>query len=221
MMGRLSSSVRYHRRRLADLAMGVRRRRDDGAVSLTFDDGPQVGTTDLVLDILAHLDVKATFFCVGCNVTANPGLVRRMAAEGHAVGSHSFTHPYSQDLDSLTVHAEYAAGRRAVEAAVGCSSPLFRPPHGHVPPIVAPTLRSLRLQTWLWSIDPEDWRPGARTRQIVADSAKAQAGDVVLLHDWIEQPTAPEALDRSATISALPEIVARIRGKGLHFEGLA
>jgi peptidoglycan/xylan/chitin deacetylase (PgdA/CDA1 family) len=90
-----------------------------------------------------------------------------------------------------------------------------------VPPIVAPTLRSLRLQTWLWSIDPEDWRPGARTRQIVADSAKAQAGDVVLLHDWIEQPTAPEALDRSATISALPEIVARIRGKGLHFEGLA
>jgi hypothetical protein len=81
-------------------------------------------------------------------------------------------------------------------------------------------LRSLRLRTWLWSVDPEDWRPGAFSRQIVADVARVQAGDVVLLHDWVEQPMRPEALDRSATIGALPEIVAGVRGKGLHFECL-
>ena len=218
--GRVARSLSYRMRRLANAAAGVRRRRDDRAVSLTFDDGPHLGTTDLVLDVLADLGVKATFFCVGGNVRAHPGLVRRMAIEGHSVGSHSFTHPYPEELDGLTLYAEYAAGRRAVEAAVGHSSPLFRPPHGHMRSGSAAMLRSLGLRTWLWSVDPEDWRPGALSRQIFADVARVQAGDVVLLHDWVEQPMGPEALDRSATIAALPEIVAGVRGKGLLFECL-
>lgn len=81
-------------------------------------------------------------------------------------------------------------------------------------------LRSMRLRTWLWSVDPEDWRPGAALAADRADAARVRAGDVVLLHDWVEQPIGPEALDRSATIAALPEIVAGVRGKGLHFECL-
>jgi peptidoglycan/xylan/chitin deacetylase (PgdA/CDA1 family) len=84
----------------------------------------------------------------------------------------------------------------------------------------AALLRCLRLRTWLWSVDPEDWRPGAQSGQIVADVARVKGGDVVVLHDWVEQPLGPEALDRSATIAALPAIIAAIRAKGLHFECL-
>lgn len=223
-MSYLSRSVSYHKYRLkwrlTDAAAHLHRRREDAAVSLTFDDGPHPGTTDLVLDILSDLSVKATFFCVGYSVRAHPELVRRMVAEGHTVGSHSFTHPYPQDLGLLSVSAEYATGRRALETEVGCSSPLFRPPHGHVQFRTPPLLRCLRLDTWLWSVDPEDWRPGAHPREIAAAAARAQPGDVILLHDWVEQPEAPEALDRSATVAALPQIVATVRGKGLRLEPL-
>jgi peptidoglycan/xylan/chitin deacetylase (PgdA/CDA1 family) len=221
----MARSFRYRRQRLglrlSDVAGGVRRRRNDECVSLTFDDGPHVGTTDLVLDVLAELDVKATFFCVGRNVQAHPELVRRMVVEGHTVGSHSFTHPYVEDLRQHSVLDEYSWGRRAVEEALGYPSALFRPPHGYVRLLnTAPLSRILRLKTWLWTVDPEDWRPGACSRDIATTAGKAQSGDVILLHDWVEQPEAPEALDRSATVAALPQIVSSVRCKGLQFQAL-
>lgn len=220
----LSSSLRYRRQRLTgrllDGVGGVRRRRDDGYVSLTFDDGPHIGTTDLVLDMLNELKVRATFFCVGGNARAHPELLRRMASEGHTVGSHSLTHPYLEQLGQRAIYYEFAAGRREVETALGSPSRLFRPPHGHVQLSTAPLSRSLRLRTWLWSVDPEDWRPGAVSAEIAGTAGRARSRDVILLHDWVEQPEAPEALDRSATLDALPSIVSTLRGSGLEFEPL-
>lgn len=224
MLHHLANSLRYRRQRwsgrLLDRAGGVRRRRGDGNVSLTFDDGPHLGTTDLVLDLLAELDVKATFFCVGRNARAHPELLRRMASEGHSVGSHSLTHPYLEHLGLRAVFHEYGTGRHEVESALGSPSRLFRPPHGHVQLSTAPVSRALRLRTWLWSVDPEDWRPGAASAEIAATAGRARSGDVILLHDWVEQPEAPEALDRSATLNALPQIVSTIRSGGLEFEPL-
>lgn len=213
-------SFRYHSRRLSDGIAGIHRRRDDRAVSLTFDDGPQPGSTDLILDLLAEERVQATFFCVGRNVRTHPELVRRMVAEGHSVGSHSFTHPSPFEIDRVALAAEYSAGRRAVEVVTGHATTLFRPPHGDLVSGSTWMLRRLRLHTWLWTIDPEDWRPDAQADRIVADVAAVRGGDVVLLHDWVEQPVAPQALDRSATIAALPAIIDDVRTKGLHFESL-
>src|SRR3954447_238063 len=75
-----------------DRLAGVRRRGAEGTVALTFDDGPPPSSTPQVLDILAQLEVGATCFGGGRNARAHPDLVRRALAEGHAVGSHSFTH---------------------------------------------------------------------------------------------------------------------------------
>lgn len=218
--GRPGRSLRFHSRRLADRAAGLHRRRDDTAVSLTFDDGPHPGSTDRILDLLATERVQATFFCVGRNARRHPDLVRRMVAEGHSVGSHSFTHPSPHEIGRSVLFAEYSAGRRAVEGATGRTSALFRPPHGDLAPGSTWMLRRLRLHTWLWTVDPEDWRPDAQADRIVAAVAGVRGGDVVLLHDWVEQPVAPEALDRSATIAALPAIIADVRARGLRFEGL-
>lgn len=63
-------------------------------IALTFDDGPIQGVTNQVLDILKENNVKATFFVVGQNVAANPGLVQRAVAEGHLLGNHTYTHPW-------------------------------------------------------------------------------------------------------------------------------
>ena len=206
--------------RVKDSVAQVNRRVADGGVALTFDDGPQPGTTDRILDVLAELDIRATFFCVGRNARRHPQLVRRIRAEGHAVGSHSMTHPHPRGTALRELEREYAQGRRAVADALGADTRLFRPPHGHLGPASSVLVRRLAVTTWLWTVDPQDWRPGATVDGIVSVAARAASGDVVLLHDWVEQPEAPEALDRSATVAALPAIARAVRDQGLRLEAL-
>jgi peptidoglycan/xylan/chitin deacetylase (PgdA/CDA1 family) len=214
-VGALAQRATRLRWRLIDAVAQAHRRVDHGAAMLTFDDGPMPGSTDRVLDVLAELDVKATFFCVGKNARAHPGLVRRIRAEGHAVGSHSYSHPHPRETALRTLARDYAQGRDAVAEALGEDTRLFRPPHGHLGFASAAVLRDQGLLPWLWSVDPEDWRPGATREHVTFVAGQAGAGDVVLLHDWIEQPWAPEALDRSSTVRSLPDIAAAIRGRGL------
>lgn len=191
-----------------------------GMVALTFDDGPDPRFTPLLLDVLDDLGVTATFFCVGHKVEQHPDLVRRIVASGHHVGSHSQTHHHSTTLAVWRLHAEFLAGRRSLERVLDEPCPLFRPPSGYIDVRVATVMRQQGLHPWLWTVDPEDWRPGADPEQIAAVAGRARAGDVVLLHDGIELPEAPEALDRGATVAAIPRMVEEIRAKGLDFSAL-
>jgi peptidoglycan-N-acetylglucosamine deacetylase len=186
-----------------------------GDVALTFDDGPDPLWTPRVLDLLAALEVPATFFVVGHRARRYPELVRRIRREGHVVGSHSATHPDARRLGMRKLHRDYAEGRAAAESAVGGPVRLFRPPNGTVDLKGATVMRRLGLVPWLWTVDPEDWHPDATAARIVARCAGAGAGDVVLLHDGLERPWSPRALDRSATIDALPRVVAAFRERGL------
>ncbi|WP_448614625.1 polysaccharide deacetylase family protein [Modestobacter sp. URMC 112] len=209
----------FHRglRVVEDTVADVGRRVPGGAVALTFDDGPHPDSTPRVLDVLRRLDVQATFFCVGRNARDHPALVHRALDEGHAIGSHSWSHPHPAETPRRRLSLEYSDGREAVASVVGRDVPLFRPPHGHLSVGDALLMRRQRLVTWLWTVDPEDWRPGVSSSDIVSVASRAGSGDVVLLHDWVEQPWAPQALDRSATVKALPAIVEAVTGRGLHF----
>src|SRR3954469_14747780 len=82
------------------------------AVALTFDDGPDPDSTPRVLDVLAAHGVPETFFCVGARARRPPELVRRILAEGHALGSHSETHQVTE-LPSAAAMLDYRRGRRA------------------------------------------------------------------------------------------------------------
>jgi hypothetical protein len=95
------------------------------------------------------------------------------------------THPHPRDLTARQVRVEYETGRQAVEQVLGAPVALFRPPHGHLSTATVPLLRDLR--PWLWSRDPEDWRPGTRRQHLETVVGQSVAGDVVLLHDWVEQ----------------------------------
>ncbi|HVL91733.1 MAG TPA: polysaccharide deacetylase family protein [Acidimicrobiales bacterium] len=202
---------------------GARRSLDPaaGAVALTFDDGPDPVFTPALLDELARLQVTATFFLVGRRAEAHPALVRRILADGHTVGSHSSTHPDPWRLGLRQLAGDYRRGRSQVERAAGRPAPLFRPPKGYVNGTGAAAMLAARARPWLWTIDPHDWEPGATTESIVAGVSGLGGGDVVLLHDAIEGPLAPAALDRSATVAAVPAIVALARGRGLQLTALA
>lgn len=187
----------------------------DASVALTFDDGPDPTHTPLVLDELARLDVRATFFVVGERAREHPELVRRLLDEGHAVGSHSASHPDPWTLGTLALVGEYRAGRAHVEEIAGRRVDLFRPPKGHLDIRGALAIRIARLRPWLWTVDPEDWSPGITADELVARLSDLESGDVVLLHDGLESPLDASALDRTSTVAAIDPVVRRIRDRGL------
>lgn len=192
----------------------------EGAVALTFDDGPDPEHTPAILDELRRLGVVATFFLVGRNAQAHPQIVRRILDDGHAVGSHSYSHPEPWSVPLRTLVREYRAGRAAVERVARRPAPLFRPPKGYVDAAGAVAMLAAGLRPWVWTLDPKDWVPDVRAADIVGGLAHLRGGDVVLLHDAIEGPLAPSALDRSATRAALPEIAALAAERRLRFTTL-
>ncbi|HSU15307.1 glycosyltransferase [Longimicrobium sp.] len=200
-----------------------------GWVALTFDDGPDGEFTGEALDTLKALRVHGSFFLVGENVERHPGLVRRMWAEGHDIGNHSFTHPNMAAIGPRRAELELNATQRGLQAIIGRSTLLFRPPYNadaepqtaeQLDPIVAAS--RLGYVTVGELVDPQDWRltmpgpdgaPVSRTAEDIAETVVGQVrggrSNVVLLHT--------AGGDRSATIAALPLIVRTLRGEGYRF----
>jgi peptidoglycan/xylan/chitin deacetylase (PgdA/CDA1 family) len=180
------------------------------AVALTFDDGPDPEFTPAVLDLLASQGLKATFFLVGRQVALHPRLVRRIAAEGHALGGHTYEHRVIVGLDESELDAELAACRAAIADSCGVDSTLFRPPKGLVD--LASLRRVARLGYRLvhWSRTYSDYRRDG-TDPLVArmDRDPIRAGDIVLLHD--NNPYTPAALER---------VLPRWRRNGVRFASL-
>jgi peptidoglycan/xylan/chitin deacetylase (PgdA/CDA1 family) len=190
----------------------VREQLDTGDVALTFDDGPDPDSTPRVLDALGALDARATFFLVGRQAAAHPAIVRRIISEGHAIGSHSYDHPDPWELPLRALARNYRDGRNAVENAAGARVTRFRPPKGYLYRRGAIAIRAAGVAaTWLWTLDPHDWQPGATATAIAA--SPPEAGAVWLLHDAI-QPPVPGAMDRSETVAAIERIVHATRTAG-------
>jgi len=190
------------------------------AIAVTFDDGPDPAHTPLVLDELARLGMVATFFVTGQRAERHPELVRRIVAAGHAVGSHSDTHPEPWRTSFRQLVADYRRGRRRVERAAGGRVRLFRPPYGDMSGSAGLAAMAARLRPWLWTLDSHDWEPGATAETIASHLTTLRAGDVVLLHDSIEGPTAAEAGDRRATVAALARLAELAAHRQLTFVAL-
>lgn len=204
----------WARRRLARLRRSVA----TDAVALTFDDGPSDHTA-AVLDVLARHQVRASFFVVGRNAHHRPRLVARIVDEGHAIASHSWSHPDPWTLSVPAMYREIRDGRRAVEDVVGRAVPLYRPPHGHLGPLGSVVTRAAGVRPWLWTHDPADWEPGLAADTLVDRLRPVGPGDVVVLHDGVEQPVTPDATDRSAMVTGLDVFLAET-GSRLRFTTL-
>jgi peptidoglycan-N-acetylglucosamine deacetylase len=181
-----------------------------GTVVLTFDDGPRVGTTTGVLDVLRDRKVRATFFVVGWRVAAHPDLVERTVQEKHRLGNHTFDHERLVDLSSTDVRRTLARTQRTVTDGGHPAPVLHRPPYGATSRRVRTIAAELGLPEVLWTIDPEDWRTN-RSAAAIRSSVLEQLhpGAVILLHDGVA--------NASETVRALPGIIDGARARGYCF----
>ena len=176
---------------------------DEKAVYLTFDDGPIPEATPFILDTLAMEGVKATFFMVGDNVRKYPELYRRVVAEGHRIGNHTFNHRggFRQSIKTYYDNAEKADGLLHTN--------LFRPPHGWMRLDQYFWLgRKYRIVMWdLVTRDYSKWM----TAEGVLNNVKryARNGSIITFHDSLK------SIDKLRT--ALPEAIRWLKKQGYEF----
>lgn len=171
-------------------ARRVRGHEAPGLVAFTFDDGPRVGTTEIVLDALVEYDVPATFFVVGHRLwgkSKQPGrdLVARMVELGFDVGTHTFDHVDLSALDPDEAARQIDRTNKLVRRILGKPIGLFRPPFGRLAGENRAHLARRGLTVVTWSIDSHDWeQPDPdEMRATLLDDIFRENGGVVLLHD--------------------------------------
>lgn len=191
----------------------VRLERDTDA-ALTFDDGPSPDTA-LILDVLKEKKVRATFFLCGAAVERYPELARRIVAEGHELGNHTYSHPYLHLKSRETIAAEIDRTQDAIERATGVRPAYFRPPHGVRWFTLWPVLRERGMTLALWNSFPTE---GASPADEIVRRAMARLvpGAIILLHDGREARPPGQDL-RPATVEALPRIIDGARRAGYRF----
>lgn len=161
-------------------------------VALTFDDGPGPYTAKL-LDAMKQRGVKATFYLLGNRVNRYPDILRRMDAEGHAIGNHSYDHPQLTTLSASRIAANMNACADKIRAIVGHDPVVMRCPYGSCNANVRSYAESKGISITYWSVDTNDWRytglsSAAATNKIFANTFKSGAGgirngSIVLMHD--------------------------------------
>ncbi|GAA2290176.1 glycosyltransferase [Streptomyces kunmingensis] len=186
---------------------------------LTFDDGPDPEWTPKVLDVLKKHHAHAVFFVTGTMASRHPGLVRRMVAEGHEVGLHTFNHPDLSYQSTKRIDWELSQSQLALEGAAGVRTSLFRPPYSSFADAmddaswpVTKYIGSRGYITVVNNTDSEDWkRPGVDEiiRRATPHDGK---GAIVLMHD--------SGGNRAQTVAALDRFLPTLQGDGYKFRNL-
>jgi peptidoglycan/xylan/chitin deacetylase (PgdA/CDA1 family) len=172
------------------------------AVSLTFDDGPDPDHTPALLDLLAAHRVCATFFLIGQRARQHAGLIRRIAAEGHAIGNHGYSHVKCSTLPLAQVLDELAQTDKVIQEAGVRPSNLFRPPWGRLTPVQMWRLIRDGRRLVYWSLPSDDHM--LDPPEIATKCIQATRRDIILLHDR-----------NPKTRAALPEILKALADAGL------
>ncbi|MGW6395032.1 polysaccharide deacetylase family protein [Streptomyces sp. NPDC055103] len=175
---------------------------------LSFDDGPDPRYTPGILETLRRYDCRAMFFVCGEMAVENPDLLREMAADGHVVGNHSWSHPLIPKLRPSRIRDELGSTSEVVERTLGAAPLWYRAPYGawnrHSFEIGA----ALGMEPLAWTVDTLDWKePGTDTivRRVLDGAAP---GAVVLSHD--------AGGDRSRSVAALRRYLPELLDAGYH-----
>jgi peptidoglycan/xylan/chitin deacetylase (PgdA/CDA1 family) len=163
--------------------------RRPGELALTFDDGPNPAWTPRLLDILAEHDVRATFFMVGKFAKSEKELAHRVAAAGHLIGNHTWSHPDLSRTREANVLDELTRTNDILAEISGKPIRYFRPPFGARRPYVLKLARQLGLIPVTWNAMTNDWKEPSGDkiaqsliRKIDGNQSSGRASNIVL-HD--------------------------------------
>jgi peptidoglycan/xylan/chitin deacetylase (PgdA/CDA1 family) len=185
----------------------------DHEVVLTFDDGPWLPTTTRILAALAHECVRATFFLIGKSASEHPDLVRRIAAEGHTIGHHTWSHRSQKQIKPSEATEEIDHGISAVEMAlhgVATSTPgtpFFRFPGFESTPALLDLLQSRGIVVFGADLWASDWNPMTPKQELklITDRLKVAGKGIILFHD-----------PKAHTAAMLPAFLRHLRNNGYH-----
>jgi peptidoglycan/xylan/chitin deacetylase (PgdA/CDA1 family) len=174
-------------------------------LALTFDDGPN-SYTEKILSVLEHEKVQVTFFFTGKNADKHPEIVRKVIQSGHSIGIHTQNHLLGFPFSGLKkVKKEMSDSLITIEKITGQKINLFRPPFGVINPVIAKSVKDLKLTTIGWTIRSLDTKiNGDRLLRRISD--RLSPGAIILLHDI------------PVTSEILQDLILEIRKKGYKFE---
>lgn len=183
-------------------------------LALTFDDGPNSTYTPRLLDALAAHGVVGNFFVMGAHAELEPDLVRRIHAEGHLIGIHSWSHPNYSRISSRIIEAELQRSRETLEQLTGSAVRFHRPPFGARRPAVFRIARQMGLTTVLWNAMTNDWaepsteKITARLRAKIDRLNRRGRSANIVLHDGAHlSPTA----NRAPSVAAAEQLAAHYK----------
>ncbi len=185
---------------------------NDKRIALTFDDGPSEHTNQ-VLDILKQYHIKATFFLIGSKIESNQKVLRRLVAEGHQLGNHTYNHSKATGFYSVQkLTDELESTRSVVKQFAGLNMKLYRPPFGVTTPNLPKVVSQLRLNPIGWSVRSFDTIPQSAEVIIRRVMKQIKPGSVILLHDDKEKCATvleniiPHLLNQQYTFATVGEL---------------
>jgi peptidoglycan-N-acetylglucosamine deacetylase len=179
-------------------------------IYLTFDDGPDREWTPRILDLLEQARMHATFFSIGRCAQSEPALLQRVAAAGHAVGNHTFSHRHPWLMSARAARAEVRDGARALSDVLGRAPHLYRPPHGRTRACMSDEARIQGERIVLWNRSAIDWGWLGTAARIAERLKQVRPGDVVLMHDGCNLHNRPDQL-----VEALPAFLQALQHRRL------
>ena len=171
-------------------------------MAMTFDDGPSGRFTRRLLDGLKERDVKATFLLCGYRIEDYPAEAKRIAAEGHEIGIHGYSH----DSMSTMTEAQVMSEIKKTAALLPGSAVFLRPPGGKYNDATCAAAQKAGLAILSWSLDPKDWAIHDTGAIVSAVVEKARDGDVILLHDMSD-----------SSVTAALRIIDQLEARGVRF----
>ncbi len=215
-MGGLSAAAAYGSLSKSSQLFGPSVYRGPGqekAVALTFDDGPSTGTLDL-LEYLDRTNTKATFFQCGMNVQRLPNVAGQVAAAGHQLGNHSYSHPTLPFKSREFIEREFTEAQKIIAFETGVKPMILRPPYGFRWAGLRAVQQKLSLLNVLWTVIGNDWRwPAERIMRHVL--RRCSPGGIICLHDGRGVYPKP---DISETLLAVKTIVPILQDQGYTFQ---
>ncbi len=174
-------------------------------IAITFDDGPLPMQTEKILDILKRYETPAAFFCIGHRIDNHPDVIKRMHAEGHVVGNHSYWHGKTFDLQwASTIKKELSDTDLAIHHLIGVRPRFFRPPYGVTNPMVANAAKQKPYVIVGWSVRSLDTVVKDGKALLMRITKSLKGGDIVLFHDYSE-----------TMIEILPAFLEHVSKRGL------